>query len=82
MVIPLRFAYFKYQGKAHEMRLVEWANEIKAEQNSTMQSFKMLNLDIETVFDSQSLLHLKKTYCNLQKCLRCSIGFHIMQKDS
>ena len=82
VVIPLRFAYFKYQGKAHEMRLVEWANEIKAEQNSTMQSFKMLNLDIQTVFDSQSLLHLKKTYCNLQKCLRCSIGFHIMQKDS
>ena len=64
LVISLWFSYFKYQGKAHEMCLLEWANEIKAEKNRSIQSFKILHLNIQTVFDSQSLLNLKTTYCN------------------
>jgi len=81
VVIPLRFAYFKYQGKSHDMKLLQWAREIKAEHNALMNKFRACNLKVKTVLDSQSLLHLKKQYCDAQKCLRCAVGFHIMQKD-
>ena len=81
MVIPLRFAYFKYEGKTDESSLLRWAREIKAEENSVVEGFRKMRVDIETVLDSQSVLHLKKHYCDTHKCLQCVVGFDLMQKD-
>lgn len=81
VVIPLRFAYFKYEGKTDESSVLRWAREIKAEENSVVEGFRKMRVDIETVLDSQSVLHLKKHYCDIHKCLRCVVGFDLMQKD-
>jgi len=82
VVIPLRFAYFKYQGRANEANSMLWAHELKAEHNKVVEGFRKLKVDIQSVLDSQSVLHLKNQYCDVCKCLRCVIGFDLMQKDA
>lgn len=60
-MIPLRFAYFKYVGKADETSLLQWAREIKSEHNSVVEGFRKMQVKMESVIDSQSVLHLKST---------------------
>lgn len=58
---------------------MDWACEIKAEQNSVVKKFKTLGLQIQSALDSQAVLQLKKHYCQPKKCLQCALGHELFQ---
>ena len=79
-IIPLKFAFATVQKQEIETEIFSLISTIPAEKNSILDKFKALNLDIKTAKDTQSLLHLKKNYCDLKKCLQCTIGLQVLKK--
>ena len=53
---------------------------LKAENNHIVRMWKEVGLAVETAGDSQTLIQLKKTYCDKKDCLRCRIGYEYLKK--
>jgi hypothetical protein len=79
-IIPLRFAYALNQKKEITQELIDLATLIPAEQNVIIEKFEIFGLQVNNVYESQSLLELKKNYCDNKKCLDCAIGHFILKK--
>ena len=79
-VVPFVFALARY-GKDENFRMLalEIMEELPSEKNSIIRRFDNSGLGSESALDSQGLLHLKKKYCDLKKCLNCKIGIHLIQ---
>ena len=54
--------------------LIYFMEFLPPENNNTTKIFNKLQFPISSAFDSQVVLHLKKNYCDLNKCLNCAIG--------
>lgn len=83
-ILPLKFTYSKYKGEDLSIvveNLLEATRSIKSENNNVINRFKLLGLSCDNAFDSQSLLQLKKEYCENFKCLNCAIGIEILKKN-
>lgn len=80
-VVPVKFAYAKYQGSAIADTLILLLDQIAPEKNSIIQKFDTYSLKAANAFDSQSLLQLKKEYCNNRKCLSCAIGVALLKQS-
>ena len=80
-IIPTLFIYGKLQGKnEYCTKAIDYLKEIKAEKNAIIQQWNELGIKAENSADSQSLLQLKKHYCDKKRCLECSIGFAVMKQ--
>lgn len=79
-IIPLRFAYALSQKKEITQELIDLAVFIPSEQNAIIEKFQSFGIESKNVYESQSLLQLKKNYCDLKKCLDCAIGHSILKK--
>jgi hypothetical protein len=77
-VIPLKFAYEKHIGNDPSELIFDWAQQLKPEKNSIVTGFEKLKVGATSALDSQSLIQLKTTYCDLKKCLNCSIGYTLL----
>ena len=77
-IIPLQFAYFKSRDEEVQERLMTMMHEIKPESNAIIDKFKTLGLSVTNAFETQSLLQMKNEYCNLKRCLSCSIGIQLL----
>ena len=55
--------------------------QMKSEKNKIVDGFLNVGVEVKSAFDSQSVIQLKKEYCNQKKCLECSIG-HAIFKDA
>ncbi len=79
-IVPLKFAYAHYQNKPADIQLlVKLLKAIKPEKNIIIDKYKTLGVEATTAFDTQSLLQLKKNYCDNKKCLDCAIGTLILK---
>ena len=79
-IIPLRFTYAWSHKKDISQELIDLATLISAEQNAVVDKFQSFGLEVKTVFESQTLLELKKNYCDYKKCLDCAVGHFILKK--
>ncbi|MFL0352268.1 DUF2851 family protein [Xanthomarina sp. GH4-25] len=73
-IIPIKFAYAKYQGKDINDILLELIQHIASEKNSIVTAFNNLKKVSYTALQSQALIQLKTEYCDQNKCLQCAIG--------
>ena len=74
-VVPVLFAYGLYHNNEdHKSKAIAWLEEISCEKNAITRGFESLAIANKNSFDSQSLIHLKNSYCNEKKCLECAIG--------
>lgn len=80
-LIPLQFAYAKNQGKEISEDLILLLNQVAPEKNAIMDKFTFFGIKPKSAFESQSLLQLKNEYCNISRCLQCSIGMELMKKN-
>jgi Protein of unknown function (DUF2851) len=55
--------------------------KIPAENNRILRFWKEIGLEVKTAFDSQALLEQYHSYCNLKKCLNCSVGAFLLKKN-
>ena len=79
-IIPLRFAYARSQQKEITQELIDLAILIPAEKNAILEKFYSFGVNSQNAYESQSLLQLKKNYCDNKKCLDCAIGHFILKK--
>lgn len=79
-IIPLRFAYARSQQKEITQELIDLAILIPAEKNAILEKFYSFGVNSQNAYESQSLLQLKKNYCDNKKCLDCAIGHFIVKK--
>lgn len=81
-IVPMLFLYAKeHQIENFASRSLAFLNEINPEKNSIISNFRRLAFPVESAFDSQALLQLKKVYCNQKRCLQCAIGHSIFKID-
>ncbi|MEO8934153.1 MAG: DUF2851 family protein [Xanthomarina sp.] len=73
-IIPIKFAYAKYQGKDINENLMELIQQIPSEKNNIVSAFNNLKKVSHSAMQSQALIQLKTEYCDKNKCLECAIG--------
>jgi hypothetical protein len=78
-VLPLQFAYSNYQGTDKSEDLLELIKQLKAESNTVISKFATIGISSENAFQTQALLQLKKMYCEMNRCLQCQIGIHLLK---
>ena len=80
-VIPMLFLYgdIKNQQK-YKDKAIHFLEDIKAENNTIIRKWSNLGIEPENALESQSLIHLKKHYCNPKKCLTCRIGQQLVSQ--
>lgn len=80
-VVPLLFAYGKKSDQAtYCERALTILEQIKAERNSIVNTFAQAGIPIESAYDSQAAIQLKREYCDPRKCLYCQIGYKVLSK--
>ncbi|MGV3687251.1 MAG: DUF2851 family protein [Daejeonella sp.] len=62
----------------HVNRSIILLENLEPETNSLISRFKEINIRPENAFFSQSLIELKKAYCDQKKCLSCGIGMKLL----
>jgi len=80
-VIPFVYYYAHQKGNEElKEKALTLLDKIPAEKNSIITGWQNLGIKVETAYDSQAFLHLKKLYCDEKKCLRCRIGHKVLTK--
>ncbi|MFN4199092.1 MAG: DUF2851 family protein [Flavobacterium sp.] len=77
-VIPVKFAYLRWQGIEDESKLMNWMEQLNPEENKIVSFFRNYKVNAANALDSQALIHLKKNYCDQKRCLDCRFGKKIM----
>ncbi|MBC7747956.1 MAG: DUF2851 family protein [Methylotenera sp.] len=78
-IIPLQFAFAKSQGKEITEDLINLLNGLNPEKNAIIDKFSSFRIVSKNAFDTQSLLQLKKEYCNKSRCLECALGLELIK---
>lgn len=82
-VATFLFAYGLYHNlETYRLRALQLLEQVPAENNQLLKRFEQLGLSVNTASSSQGLLQLKNNYCDLKKCLHCSIGSKILTKSA
>jgi len=81
-IIPIKFAYNKYNRQTNQEDVVAIMRKIPMEHNSIVDKFQTLYAFGKTAFDSQALIQLKQNYCSKNKCLQCAIGSALLNRNS
>lgn len=82
-VIPFVFYYAQHNGnETLKEKAIQLLETIRAEQNIITKNWQSLGIVINTAYDSQAFLQLKKQYCDEKKCLFCRIGHKVLTKNA
>jgi Protein of unknown function (DUF2851) len=82
-IVPIVFAFGHTQRKNHyKDKALQWLEEIDAEKNGIVARFAGLGLPIQSAFDTQAILQLKEEYCDKRRCLDCSIGNFLLNRNT
>ena len=79
-IIPALFLYG--QSKSEEKykdKALKFLEKLPAEKNRVIDNWLSLGFKADSAYQTQSLLQLKKHYCDEKRCLNCSIGNTIMK---
>lgn len=79
-IVPLQFAFAKYNGKDNDEIVLHLLRELKPEANNIIDKFQNIGIKSTDAFMTQSLIQLKTEYCNKHRCLSCSIGLELLKK--
>tara|TARA_B100000767_G_scaffold231412_1_gene222839 strand:+ start:21906 stop:23183 length:1278 start_codon:yes stop_codon:yes gene_type:complete len=81
-IIPMKFAFNKFNRHSKQEDIVEIMRKIPLEHNSIVDKFYTFYAFGKTVLESQALLQLKQNYCSKNKCLECAIGSALLNRNS
>lgn len=79
-VTPVLFKHGDYLDEdKYKEKAIRWMHEISPEKNFITEGFQQLGVKNISAFDSQALLELKKEYCDVRRCLECSVGNQLLK---
>lgn len=80
VVVPVLFLYGKHTANDEATdKAVEFLHSLKPEKNSLIEKWDTLGIKAKDAYDSQSLIQLRKEYCDLKKCTSCLIGHKLLK---
>ena len=78
-VVPFLFCYASQKNNQElKDRAIQMLEQIPAERNIIISGWKNLGFMLDSAYDTQAFLQLKKCYCDDKKCLRCRIGHKVL----
>ena len=81
-VCPILFAYGATHGdEALQERAILLLEQLKPENNYIIRQWQQCGLCVENAADSQSLIQLKRVYCDRHDCLRCRFGYEYLKSE-
>ncbi|MFL9842833.1 DUF2851 family protein [Flavobacterium rhizosphaerae] len=78
-IVPFKFAYAKNRGKQNHEELLGLMQALAPEKNTVIDKFRYFNMQVNSAYDSQALLQLKKEYCDNKQCMKCAFGLEIIK---
>lgn len=83
LVAPMLYAYGAAHGDPEmaERGLDIW-HDLDAENNTYIRQWRHAGIRCETASDSQALIHLRKEYCDRNRCLECRFGHALLRASS
>ncbi|MEJ7677813.1 MAG: hypothetical protein WKG06_08090 [Segetibacter sp.] len=60
-------------------KALQWLTELEAEKNTITKKWTAYQVSNNNALESQALLELKNNYCDLRRCLECSVGNAILR---
>ena len=79
-ILPFQYVYHQQLGNDITDEVLQHYQSIVFEKNSITQMFSKMRVPINSSLDSQSILFLKKNYCDFRRCLNCEIGIKLMNQ--
>lgn len=81
-IIPLIFVYGKARQEAvYVDRAIHLMQQIEPEKNRIISKWRKLKFEITNAAETQALIHLKKEFCDKNRCLQCAIGHQVLKED-
>lgn len=81
-ITPILYAFGVINGKPGlKDRVINWLAHIPGENNKITNDFALNGISSKTAFDSQSVIELKKSWCDNRRCLDCAVGNAILKKN-
>ncbi|WP_431127927.1 DUF2851 family protein [Flagellimonas flava] len=81
-LVPLKFCYAKHLGQDWSDGLIALVSNIPGETNSIIKNFASLGSKSQNALDSQAKIQLYTQYCSKNKCLQCSLGSHLLNRNT
>lgn len=82
-VVPLLFAYGgRNKLPEYSTRAIRLLESIPPERNHIVTAFTRAGIPVRNAGDTQSLIQLKRAYCEQRKCLYCRIGFRLLKRSA
>ena len=82
-VSPALYAYaIQKEDEGTQDWIMTILEQIPPEKNHTLEGWKRFGVCAENAFQSQALIELKTQYCDMRKCLQCSIGHAVLAKET
>ncbi|MFT4521899.1 MAG: hypothetical protein ACI8ZN_000838 [Bacteroidia bacterium] len=81
-VVPVKYAYFQQHDDGEKLEsLLDAMSALPPEINAITKVMNGVGFSQSSAIDSQGILQLKNNYCNLKKCLQCSLGHRLLRKQ-
>ena len=81
-ICPMLFTYgLVMNDSACKSKAVRWLEETAPEKNKLTDGFSRLGVSFENACDTQALIELKTRYCDVRRCLDCSIGNALLKNS-
>jgi hypothetical protein len=78
-LVPFMFVYGRHLARPEiSEKALALLENVPGEKNTVTELWNKLGFITENAFTTQALLELKTSYCDLKKCLNCSIGNMIL----
>ncbi|MFD2099555.1 DUF2851 family protein [Flagellimonas iocasae] len=81
-IIPLKFCYARHLGLDWTDDLITLVSAIEKEQNSIIKGFENIGSKTKNAMESQAKIQLHTHYCTKNKCLRCALGTHLLNRNT
>lgn len=79
-IIPVLFAYGVYiKDQQYKDKAVDWLIQLAPEANNITKQWKALGVTNSNALHSQGLIELKRSYCDVKRCLDCAVGNKILK---
>lgn len=79
---PVIYAYYSTHGNPDRAEMaVDLLQQLRPESNTIIGKWHQSGLECCNAFESQALLHLRKEYCDTQKCLYCRFGHKLLRNS-
>lgn len=82
VMIPILYAYASTVGDIElAEKIVSLMLSLPPESNTIVKQWALLGIEAKDASRSQALIHLKKEYCDKNKCIYCRFGHHLLRKS-